>query len=113
MISGKRAGWLMLILAGIGFVTSTLAVESGQFRLLSTTVSCKLILVSSIPSKNKYILDASSAKITIDGKPGEFQNMQAYAIVQVKYDLKKINKEGIDIDGVATEIKISTPDNRK
>jgi hypothetical protein len=109
----KSGKWIILLLMASAFLFPAAAVESGQYRLLSTTVSCKLILVSQIPNKTKYILDASTAKITIDDKPAEFQNMQAFTIVNVKFDLKKSSKEGIEIDGVASEIKISTPENKK
>jgi len=109
----KNGKWIALLLIVFSFLASAAAVESGQFRLLSATVSCKLILVSQIPNKTKYILDASTAKITIDEKPAEFQSIQSYAIVNVKFDLKKSAKEGIDIDGIASEIKISTPENKK
>ncbi len=109
----KNGKWLILLMIACTSLLPAFAVESGQYRLLSTTVSCKLILVSQIPSKTKYILDASTAKITIDDKPAEFQNMQAYTIVNVKFELKKSSKEGIEIDGIASEIKISTPENKK
>ncbi len=86
-----------------------LALETGQFRLLSVSESSKLILVSQIPSKAKYLLDASTAKITRDGKPAEYRNLQSFSIIQVKYELKKSTKDGIEIDGTATEIKITSP----
>jgi hypothetical protein len=85
------------------------AIEGGLYRLLSVSEAGKLILVSQIPDKTKYVLDASAAKITIDGKAAEFKTLQTYAVVQVKFDLRKSTKEGIEIDGSATEIKISTP----
>jgi len=72
-----------------------------------------MILISQLPSKTKYLLDASTAKITVDGKPAEFQSLQAYTIVRVKFDARKGSKDGIDIDGVAREIQVSTPENRK
>jgi hypothetical protein len=90
-----------------------LGVESGRYRLLSITQSVKLILVSQIPNKTKYVLDASTSKITVDGKPAEFQDLKAFTVVHVKFEAKKGTKEGVDIDGVATEISVSTPENPK
>jgi len=89
------------------------AVEAGKFRLLSVSGTSKMILVSRIPDKAKYVLDASTAKITVDGKPAEFSALAQYSIVNVKFDQKKSAKMGIDIDGVATEIRISSPENPK
>ncbi len=93
----------------LGFLSYSLAVESGMCRLLSVSESEKLILVSQIPNKTKYLLDASSVKITVNGKPAEFRELKDFSIVQVKMELRKANRKGIDIDGVATEIRISNP----
>jgi hypothetical protein len=90
-----------------------LAVEGAKFRLLSVSGTGKLILVSSIPQKTKYVLDATTAKITVDGKPAEFTALNAYSVINVRFDLKKSSKAGIDIDGVASEIRILTPENPK
>ncbi len=100
----------------IGFLALSawsLAVESGKYRLLSISDSEKLILVSQIPTKTKYLLDASSAKITVNGKAGEFKELKAFSIIQVKLDLKKLSKNGIPLDGSATEIRITNPENAK
>jgi len=72
-----------------------------------------LILVSQIPNKTKYVLDASTSKITVDGKPAEFTDLKAFTVVHLKFEARKANKEGVEIDGVATEITISTPENPK
>ncbi len=93
----------------LGLASVCVAVEPDMYRLLSIATSSKMILVSQIPNKAKYLLDASTAKITVDGKPAEFQNLQAYTIVQVKFELRKSSKDGIEIDGVATEIRVTTP----
>jgi hypothetical protein len=85
------------------------AIESGLYRILSVSDSIKVILVSQIPKKTKYVLDAATAKITVNGKPAEFKDLKFYASAQVKFELRKSVKEGIDLDGVATEIRISTP----
>jgi hypothetical protein len=89
----------------------SLAAEPGNCRLLSLSESEKLILVSQIPSKTKYLLDASSAKITVNGKPAEFGDLKAYSVIQVKMVLRKSNKNGITINGSATEIRVLNPDN--
>ncbi len=90
------------------------ALESGQFRLLSATDVNKVILISQSPEKKiKYLLDASAAKITVDGKAAEFKQLTLYSVVNVKFELKKLSKEGITLDGVATEIRILTPEQPK
>jgi len=104
---------VLCIAAFLGTLECALAVESGQFRLLSIADSSKLILVSQIPNKTKYILDASTAKITLDGKPAEFKTLDYYTIINVKYELRKGSKEGIEINGVATEIRIVVQENKK
>jgi len=85
------------------------ALESETFRLLSLSDSNKMILVSKMPAKTKYMLDAATAKITVNGKPAEFSDLVQYSIIQVKFELRKGKKEGIDIDGVATEITMTPP----
>jgi hypothetical protein len=70
----------------------------------------KLILVSQIPGKAKFLLDASSAKITVNGKAAEFRELKAFSMLQLKMDVKKLSKNGIGIDGAATEIRISSSD---
>ncbi len=86
------------------------AVETDMYRLLSVADSPKLILISQIPNKTRYVLDATSAKITVNGKPAEFKDLKSYVIVQVKMELHKFSKDGIDIDGTATEIRIKVPE---
>lgn len=93
-----------------GLTAIALAVESGMYRLLSISDSEKLILVSQIPSKTKFLLDASSAKITLNGKAAEFKELRQFSIIQVKMDLLKKSKNGIDLDGTAAEIKITNPE---
>jgi hypothetical protein len=102
---------MLLFIAGAAI--TAFAVESGQFRLLSVSDSTKLILVSQIPNKTKYILDATSAKITVDGKPAEFPTLDFYTIINIKFDLRKGAKDGIETNGVVTEIRISTQENKK
>src|SRR5512138_3117431 len=97
---------ILLIIALLVLCSAALAVESGMYRLLSISGSEKLILVSQIPGKAKYLLDAASAKITVNGKPAEFNELKIFSILQVKMELKKSSKNGIGIDGAATEIRI-------
>ncbi len=96
-----------------GFLAFSFAVEPGMFRLLSISRSEKLILVSQIPNKTKYLLDAASAKITVEGKPAEFKELKSFSIVQVKFELKKIKQNGIDLDGSAVEIRVASEDELK
>jgi len=86
------------------------ALESGQFRLLSVAETQKWVLVSQAPGKPKYILDASTAKITVDNKPAEFKDLGRFSVINVKFEFKKANKDGITVDGVATEIRVLTPE---
>jgi hypothetical protein len=101
-----RYFWASLFL--LGFCLCTLAVESGMYRLLSVSDSEKLILISQIPGKHKYLLDASSAKITVNGKPAEFKELKAFSTIQVKLELRKATKNGVALDGAASEIRIGS-----
>ena len=103
--------WIFVLL--FTFCSFAFAVETGMYRLLSVSDSEKLILVSQIPSKTKFLLDAASAKITVNGKAAEFKELKAFSIIQVKTDLRKSSKNGIGIDGSATEIRISSPEKPK
>ena len=91
----------------IGICSICLAIESGKYRLLSISMSEKLIVVSHIPSKTKYLLDVASTKITVNGEPAEFRELKAFSVIQLKLELKKDDRKGIDIDGKAIEISIS------
>lgn len=86
------------------------AIESGQYRLLSLTGAQKWILISQSPGKPKYLLDASTAKITVDGKPAEFKELSRFSVINVKFEFKKSTKNGVNVDGVASEIRILTPE---
>jgi hypothetical protein len=109
----KRAAGIGTRLLLFAILPLCLAVETGMYRLLSISVSEKLVLVSQIPGKAKYILDASAAKITIDEKAAEIGELKAFSIIQVKLELKKSSKNGIDIDGTATEIRVVPPEKPK
>jgi hypothetical protein len=134
MTDNRRTEKKLQRLAGIAMLMAALpltalAIESGIYRILSVSDSIKIILISqpvdktaappatkrtaALPSKGdqtiKYVLDASAAKITVNGKPAEFKDLKYYAAAQVKFQLHKDSKEGIPIDGKATEIKIIVP----
>ncbi len=98
---------LLLMLCSIH---ASAVVEAETYRLLSVADTPKLILISQISSKTRYILDATSAKITVNGKPAEFKDLKSYVIIQVKMELHKFSKDGIEIDGTATEIRIKVPE---
>ena len=106
----RRGAVLLMVLA---FAIWLQGVEAKKYRLLSITNTTKLILVSAIPGKTKYVLDAGTAKITVDGKPAEFQDLKAYTVIRVTFDARKGSKDGIELDGVVKEISISTPENPK
>lgn len=82
------------------------AKEADRYRLLSISDSEKILLVSLIPSKEKFLLDASSAKITANGKALEFKELKQYSVIEVKMELRKKDKSGTSLDGTATEINI-------
>jgi hypothetical protein len=106
----RAAGFLIIFFASVLCMSRPLlALESETFRLLSISDSGKMILVSKMPTKTKYMLDATTAKITVNGKPAEFSDLVQYSIIHVKFELRKNKKEGIDIDGVATEISMTPP----
>src|SRR5262245_59417995 len=100
-------------LALTAMIAAAGAVEAQRFRLLSITETGKMILVSEIPAKTKLVLDASTAKIMVDGKPAEFQELRLYTVIHVKFDARKSSKDGINLDGVASEIKVNTPETVK
>ena len=104
---------ICVMLCIMAFYFLSLAADLASFRLLSLSESEKLILVSQIPGKKKFLLDASSAKITIDGKPAEYKALKAFSMVQLKMEARKLSKLGIDLDGVATEIRVGTPEKAK
>jgi hypothetical protein len=83
-----------------------LAADFGWYRLLSVSDSEKLILVSQSSTKTKFLLDAASAKITINGKPAEFRELGDFSDIQLKMNHKKLSRNGITIDGTATEIRV-------
>ena len=86
------------------------AVELGGYRLLSVSETEKLILVSQLSDQKKFLLNAADVKITVNGKSVEFKDLSQYAIVQVQMKLSKTKKNGVNLDGIATEIAINIPE---
>jgi hypothetical protein len=105
--------WFGFVFSFLACCLFSLAADPATYRLLSVSDSEKLILVSQIPGKAKFLLDASSAKITVNGKAAEFRELKAFSILQLKMDVKKLSKNGIGIDGAATEIRVSSSDKAK
>ena len=105
----KVIGSLILSLLITGSILVCPAVESGMCRLLSVSESEKLILISTIPDKKKYLLDVAAAKITIDGKPAEFEELASFSLLQVKWDSSDEKRNGVRLDGIAIEIEINSP----
>jgi hypothetical protein len=104
----KRIRFMWVALCVLALYSLSLSAEWGTFRLLSISESEKLILVSQPPAKTKYLLDASSAKITVDGKPAEYKALKGFSTIQLKMEIRKLAKLGIALDGVATEIRMSS-----
>jgi len=104
--------WLCALCV-IGLPEICPAIESGRFRLLSISNTSKLILVSQIPNKTKYLLDASAAKVTVDGKPAEYGTIRSYSVIRAKFELRKFTRDGVEIDGTVTEINVVGEDNPK
>jgi hypothetical protein len=109
MSQRKRFFLFFLTIWFCGFSVSTFSVESAKYRLLSVSESEKLILVSRIPDQTKFLLDASSAKITLNGKPAEYKELTQFSIIQVKMKIGKGKKNSVELDGSAVEINISNP----
>ena len=97
--------WLLLM----GAVPGSMAVESGAYRLLSISESEKLILVSRNPDKTKFLLDVAAAKITVDGKPAELEELRSFSVIHVRWNKSNDKRNGVRIDGIAVEIKIESP----
>jgi hypothetical protein len=94
-----------------GSVLICQAVEAGMCRLLSVSSSEKLILVSSIPDKTKYLLDVAAAKITIGGKPAELEELTSFSLIHVKWNKSDEKRNGVRLDGIAIEIAVDPPKN--
>lgn len=92
----------------IGFfacITHNWLPEDNTYRILA--VAQKHVLVSRISDKVKYIFDASSARVTWDGKPLELKDLHSFPTAQIIVRWGKQGWQGIDIDGIATEINVS------
>jgi hypothetical protein len=104
---------ICVVLCILIFCSLALSEELGTYRLLSLSESEKLILVSEIPGKAKFLLDASSAKITVDGNPAEYKSLKSFSLIRLKMERRKLIKIGIALDGVAIEIRINSSEKAK
>ena len=102
----RKIKLFLIILTFFVFPSIAPAAEFQKVRLLSLSDSEKIILVSQIPNKKKLLLDASSVKITMDGKALEFKELKQYSVIQIKMELGKKTKNGKAMEGIATEINI-------
>jgi hypothetical protein len=107
--SMKGFKYIVLGLLIAGSVTLSMAVESGMCRLLSVSESEKLILVSRTPDKKKFLLDVAAAKITVEGKPAELDELKSFSVIQVQWNKSRDKRNGIRLDGVAVEISVESP----
>jgi hypothetical protein len=104
--------WLVLMIITMGLSTTPAEAQEAQndefstYRLLSISESEKIILVSHITEKTKYLLDAAAARITRNGNPVEFNELQQFSNILIKIELERIRRSGVRLDGIATEILI-------
>ena len=91
------------------FCCPTQALEFGSYRLLSVSVTEKLVLVSRIPDQKKFLLDAADVKVTINDNPAEFSDLILFTVIQLEMKLSKKKRKSITLDGSAIEIAISNP----
>jgi len=89
------------------------ALESGSYRLLSVSETEKLVLVSRIPDKKKFLLDANEVKITINDNTAELKDLILFTIVQLRMDTGRKKRKGINLEGSAIEIIIADPAQNK
>ncbi|MEJ2111172.1 MAG: hypothetical protein P8Z37_14920 [Acidobacteriota bacterium] len=106
----KAVKFLMLVLMLSCTVTHSIALETGKFRLLSISESEKLILVSKIEDKSKYLLDVAAAKITIGENPAELDKLQAFTVIHVNWKKSDDKRNGVKLDGIALEIEVELPE---
>ena len=106
----KAVRFILLCLLVLGAFVSIKAEEKEQFRLLSISESEKLILVSKISDKSKFLFDVAAAKITVDGKPAEIDALTSFTAIEVKWKKSNSKRNGIRLDGIALEIEVSNPE---
>jgi hypothetical protein len=88
-------------------VTAAPSQDGAEYRILSTSTSEKMILISDLTTKTRLLLDMSEAKILIDGKEGDLKDLQNYSVAQVWFEKKKDTHEGITLDGIAKRIEVN------
>ena len=105
----KAVRFILMILLVMGNIVCCLAEESVAFRLLSISESEKLILVSRISDKTKFLLDVAAAKIKVDGKPAEIGELKSFTLIKLKWKEHEDKRNGVTINGTASEIEITSP----
>ena len=108
-VAMKAVRFLLIWLLIVGSLAVCQAEEKGAFRLLSISESEKLILVSKTADKSKYLLDAAAAKITVNGKPAEINELESFTVIQVRWKKKESKRNGVRLDGLALEIAVEPP----
>ena len=100
---------ILLILMVVGNIAYCVAEDAVAFRLLSISESEKLILVSRISDKTKFLLDVAAAKITVDGKPAEIGELKSFTLIKLKWKEREDKRNGVSIDGTVSEIEVAAP----
>jgi hypothetical protein len=98
---------LMLLFAPAILQKDSAAQPAKEYRILSVSESAKLVLISDLATKTRYLLDASQAKIIVEGKEAEIKSLQNYSSAEVLFEKKKAQHEGVDLDGVALRISVN------
>jgi hypothetical protein len=100
---------IVLMLMAMGNIAYCVAEDTVAFRLLSISESEKLILVSRISDKTKFLLDVAAAKIVVDGKPAEIGELKSFTLIKLKWKEREEKRNGVSIDGTVSEIEVSSP----
>lgn len=78
-----------------------------EYRILSVSDSAKLVLISDLKNKTRFLLDASQAKVIIDGKESDLKSLQNYSSALVLFVRKTKAHEGVTLDGSASRIEVN------
>ena len=102
--------WIVLILTFSTFFLTPQQVPTSkalkEYRILSVSESSKLVLISDLTTKTRYLLDATNAKIILDGKEIELVKLQDYSTARVSFSSAKKTVGGVKLDGVASRFEI-------
>jgi len=104
-----KAGVIIACVWMYVFCGTARALEMESCRLLSISESEKLVLVSRIPDRKKFLLDAADVKVTINDEPAELKDVASFTIVKVRMEPRKKKRKGVSLDGSALEIAIYAP----